>query len=182
MEVLFFPLAYMLWDENKSLSLREIFLRALPLVIIPTATLVFFVFSNFSMVNSLQGNWRASFVFPWENIWASVSLLINHEESIVDVMNLIVTLGFIAMLYAVWKKLPVEYLLYSLFMLITPLFRMNSTQPLVSMTRYVLVIFPVFIVFGIWGKNPWVNRVLLYVSALLQLYLSAQFFLWGWVA
>jgi hypothetical protein len=59
---------------------------------------------------------------------------------------------------------------------------MNSTQPLVSMTRYVLAVFPVFIVLGMWGKNPWVNRVILYTSILLQLYLSAQFILWGWVA
>jgi Gpi18-like mannosyltransferase len=180
--LLFVPLMYMLWGENKYLSIKEIFIRALPLSIIPLATLAFFGYSNFSTFNALQSAWHARFVFPWDNVWASISLLRSPDGSIIDVMNLSVTLGFIIMMFAVWKKLPLEYSFYSLLMLLTPLFRMNSTQPLVSMTRYVLVIFPVFIVFGMWGKNPWINRVILYISVLLQLYLSAQFFLWGWVA
>jgi hypothetical protein len=125
---------------------------------------------------------HAKFVLPWENVWATVSLLINGKGSIADALNLIVTLGLIAMMFAVWKKLPLEYTLYSLLMLVAPMVRMTTTQPLVSMTRYALVVFPVFIVLGMWGKNPWVNRAVIYVSILLQLYLSAQFILWGWVA
>ncbi|NUQ83889.1 MAG: hypothetical protein HUU11_04170 [Anaerolineales bacterium] len=179
--LLFFPLLYMIWNENKNPSPRNIFLRALPLVIIPAATLAFFIFSNFSMITALQGNWHASFVFPWANVWASITLLMSPDGGIIDTMNLIVTLGFIAMMFAIWKNLPVEYSLYSIVMLITPLFRMNATQPLVSMMRYALAIFPAFMVFGFWGENKWVNRVIVYLSLALQLYLSAQFILWGWV-
>jgi len=66
-------------------------------------------------------------------------------------------------------------------MFLAPLFRMTTTQPLVSMMRYALAIFPVFILWGVWGKNAWVNRAIIYPSLLLQLYLSAQFVMWGWV-
>lgn len=178
--LLVIPLAYMLWREKA--AWRELALRGLLLVLIPFATLSFLAFSNLSLLNTYQGTLNARFVFPWENIWAAVSVLLRGEGAIVDALNLIVTLGSIAMMLAVWRKLPFEYTLYAFVMLAAPLFRMTTLQPLVSMMRYAVVIFPIFIVLGMWGKNPWVNRLILYTSVLLQLYLSAQFILWGWVA
>ena len=180
--LLVFPLAYILWRETGVISLKKLTLRALPLVVIPFATLTFLGFSNLSLINTYQATLHATFVFPWENIWATISILLHGNGGIVDALNLIATLGLIGMMLPVWKKLPFEYTLYSLLMLIAPMLRMTTTQPLVSMTRYALAVFPVFIVLGMWGKNPWVNRVILYTSVLLQLYLSAQFILWGWVA
>jgi len=180
--LLVIPLAYMLWREFGSVSLKKLAVRALPLAIMPLATLAFLGFSSLSLINTYQGTLHAKFVFPWDNIRAAVSLLASGSGSIVDALNLIVTLGLIVIMFAIWKKLPFEYTLYSILMVLAPMLRMTTTQPLVSLTRYALVVFPVFIVLGIWGKNPWVNRVILYTSALLQLYLSAQFFLWGWVA
>ena len=180
--LLVIQLAYILWHEAKDLSLKKLAFRVLPLVIIPVATLAFLGFSSLSLINTYQGTLHAKFVFPWDNIWATISVLMSGDGSIVDALNLIVTIGLVAMIFPVWKKLPLEYTLYSLLMLIAPMLRMTTTQPLVSMTRYALAVFPVFIVLGMWGKNPWVNRVILYTSVLLQLYLSAQFILWGWVA
>ncbi|MBM3129824.1 MAG: hypothetical protein FJ009_14525 [Chloroflexi bacterium] len=46
---------------------------------------------------------------------------------------------------------------------------------------YALAIFPAFIVLGARGQNAWVNRAIVYLAFPLQLYLSAQFVLWGWV-
>ncbi|MBI3741402.1 MAG: hypothetical protein HY257_06565, partial [Chloroflexi bacterium] len=47
--------------------------------------------------------------------------------------------------------------------------------------RYVLVMFPVFLLWAKWGARAWVNRAMVYASFALQLFFSAQFFLWGWV-
>ncbi len=180
--LLVIPLAYMLWRDSAGMSLKKVTLRALPFALIPLATLGFLGFSSLSLLNTYQGTLHARFVFPWENVWATVSVLTNGKGSIVDALNLIVTLGLLGMMFPVWKKLPLEYTLLSLLMLLAPMLRMTTTQPLVSMTRYALAVFPVFIVLAMWGKNPWVNRLVLYSSVLLQLYLSAQFILWGWVA
>jgi hypothetical protein len=59
---------------------------------------------------------------------------------------------------------------------------MTTIQPLVSMSRYVLVLFPLFCLLAQWGEKPWVNRIIVYASFLAALYFSAQFFSWGWVA
>ena len=109
-------------------------------------------------------------------------MVLHGSASAVDVINLLVTVGLVAAMFTVWKKLPFEYTLHALLMFVAPMLRMTTTQPLVSMLRYELVKFPVFFVLGSWGRNPWVNRMILYLSFPLQLYLSAQFILWGWVA
>ncbi len=118
---------------------------------------------------------------PWDNLAASVALLASGQGSFVDALNLLATLGLGAMVFVTWRRLPREYGLYALAMLLAPLFRMTTTQPLVSTDRYALALFPIFALWGAWGKNPWVNRAVVYLSFPLQLYLSAQFVLWGWV-
>jgi hypothetical protein len=180
--ILVVPLAYLLWREIGIGSMKKLIVRVLPLGFIPLVTLTFISFSSFSMLNTYQGTWHARLAFPWEAIGATIALLLSGDGGIVDALNLVVTMGLIAMMFAVWKRLPLEYTFYSLPMLLIPLLRMNAIQPLVSMSRYALVVFPVFIVLGMWGKYPWANRIILYTSILLQLYLSAQFILWGWVA
>jgi hypothetical protein len=180
--LLVLPLGYMLWRESRGIPLNKWAVRALPLMLIPLSTVVFLAVTNLSLINTYQQTLHAQFVLPWENIMANISLLASGEGGFIDAFNLIVTIGLVVMMYFVWKKLPFEYTVYSLLMLLAPMMRMTTTQPLVSMSRYALAIFPMFIVFALWGRNVWVNRIIVYTSVLLQLYLSAQFFLWGWVA
>ncbi|MEE8568707.1 MAG: hypothetical protein V3S81_08850 [Anaerolineales bacterium] len=42
--------------------------------------------------------------------------------------------------------------------------KVGEIQPLLSVPRYVLAIFPAFIVLGQAGKNQWANRLILYLS------------------
>ena len=188
------PLAYMLWRQvqagakgsnpgaKTSLAVVDYILRSLPLLVIQSATIIFLAFTNLSLLNAYRGELHAKFVLPWDNVLASISLLMSGQGSFVDALNLIITFGLGVMMFVIWKKLPFEYTLYSLLMLVAPMLRMTTTQPLVSMSRYALAVFPMFIVWADWGQKPWVNRAIVYLSLPLQLYLSAQFFLWGWVA
>ena len=59
--------------------------------------------------------------------------------------------------------------------------RLGSPQPLVSMARYTLEVFPAFLLLAGWGASPRVNRLVLYLSLLGLLFFSAQFAMWGWV-
>ncbi len=179
------PLAYLVWAhaaERKFQITRAVWRASLPLLLLPLATLSFLLFSNLSLLESYEGELHARFVLPWENVWSDVVLILQQQASLVDVANLVVTVLFGAMLVLVWQRLPREYALYALVMFLAPLFRMTTTQPLVSMLRYVLVLFPVFMLWAGWGNNVWVNRAVVYVSFPLSLYFSAQFWLWGWVA
>jgi hypothetical protein len=183
--LLLVPLGWMLWQQYRASRATDRTLRfargGLLLLAIPFATFTFLVFTNLSLLNAYEGELHARFVLPWENIAALLNLLMSAQASFVDILNLVATAGAGVMIFALWKKLPGEYMFYSIAMWLAPLFRMTTTQPLVSMARYTLALFPMFMLLGLWGKNAWVNRAVVYLSFPLQLYLSAQFILWGWV-
>lgn len=177
--LLLVPLVWMWWQQNKSVNDSRFTLYVL--FLIPVATFIFLVFTNLSLLNSYVGELHARFVLPWDNIIASFALIVNGTASFIDISNLVATLGVGVMLMIVWQRVPREYALYALLMFLAPLFRMTETQPLVSMNRYVLVLFPMFMLLGRWGKNTWINRAVVYLSFPLQMYFVAQFVLWGWV-
>jgi hypothetical protein len=80
----------------------------------------------------------------------------------------------------VWRRLPRIYSLYYLTFLGLYLIRISEIETLLSVNRYVLVLFPAFIVMGAWGRNPVLHRIILYLSWIGLLYLSGQFAIWGW--
>jgi hypothetical protein len=81
----------------------------------------------------------------------------------------------------IWKKLPRIYGIYTVTLMLLYLSRIGSPQPLVSMARYVIEIFPAFLVLADWGRRPMIQRVILYLSWLGLLFFAAQFAIWGWV-
>ena len=80
-----------------------------------------------------------------------------------------------------FQKLPLEYGIYMALTMVILLVRRTTIEPLVSMTRYLLALFPAFMIWGRWGRNPWVHRGILYPSIALLIYLAGQFVIWGWV-
>lgn len=183
--LLIVPLAYAWWKaEGGAIHASRFTLRGsrgFTMLLIPMATIAFLALTNLSLLTSYEGRLHARFVWPWENVWAAMTLLARGQGSFIDALNLVATLGLGALLIPAWRKLPREYGLYALAMYLAPLFRMTTTQPLVSMARYALAVFPVFLLLGAWGTNAWVNRAVVYLSFPLQLFLSAQFIIWGWV-
>ncbi len=181
--LLIVPLGYLWWkwavSKNQKAEGRA--LAGVALLLIPLASGSFLALTNLSLLTAYEGQLHARFVMPWENVATSIALIANARASVIDILNLLAAILFGVMVMAVWKKLPREYGLYAVAMFLAPLFRMTTTQPLVSMLRYALVVFPVFMLWGVWGRNIWVNRAIVYLSFPLQLYLSAQFILWGWV-
>lgn len=84
--------------------------------------------------------------------------------------------------YFVFRRLNVTYGLYSIMLLLFMLLPVSEFKPLYSFSRYALAFFPTFMILAQAGKNPWINRAILYPSFILYLYFSGQYFIWGWVA
>jgi hypothetical protein len=130
----------------------------------------------------VESEWHAHLVPPWETYWYAIRILASGSFMFVDVLNWAVVTLFIILLISGWQKIPLEYNLYLVGSLFIMLIRIVETQPLISMSRYSLTLFPAFFVLGLTGENPWMRRIIAYSFILLNLYLSAQFFSWGWVA
>ena len=118
--------------------------------------------------------------WPGANIIRSFELLFQGQLMTGSVFDLLFTLMFLALAVPVYRCLPKIYSYYYLTMMLFYLMRMGpGTQPLLGMTRYVLILFPAFMVMAKWGKRPWVNRLIIYPSIVLLLFFSSIFTSWG---
>lgn len=100
-----------------------------------------------------------------------------------DTLELVCTLLFFGLaLIGLWK-LPLYMSVYLLPGLIVPLFQPSSVHVLMSMPRFGLTLFPLFVVLGVLlaGRN-WIARPLALVSTALLVLLTIQFSTWYWVS
>lgn len=119
--------------------------------------------------------------FPGWNVIEAAGRLVRGQLVEENLIELSFTILFIILTIFIWKKLPRIYGVYAATLMLLFLARIGSPQPLVSMARYVLEIFPAFLLLALWARKPWANRLILYSSWLGLLFFSAQFAIWGWV-
>jgi hypothetical protein len=92
-----------------------------------------------------QKEWGGAFRFPLEQLWNRLS------EGRMDVrFNAYITLIALAVLVLFYKKVDFSSWLYGAFVILIPL---SSSASAWSMSRYIVVAFPLFIIFARLAKN-----------------------------
>jgi len=178
--ILILPLLYFYFKRERQVRPT---LLAFFLIPLGTASFLFYQYSlGASLFDLYQSHLHAQFVLPWDNVIATAQKILSPEGTFINVVNLTMTFVFLAMAVISFRALPLAYSLYMALTIFLLLWRRTTAQPLVSMSRYVLTLFPAFIIWGRWGENPWVNRLIVYPSIALLIYLCGQFAIWGWVA
>lgn len=134
---------------------------------------------------------------PWEAIAASVAHMVEGVEYLagtrlgeeprsllgVEVLDLVSLLGFCALAVLVARRLPFMYSLYLWPNLAVLLTRTMVFSPLLSTGRYVLVLFPCFVVLAVLlAPRPRIAVPWLAASAVSQLVLLHYFVQWRFVA
>ena len=184
--VLVVPLLYM-YLRDRGLHPSRLRPDVLGPLIIPLGAVLFMAYQylvvgSAPLMSTYQTQLYAQFVWPWDNIIATCQGILSSEGSFIDVLNLSMAGVFLAMTVLSFRGLPREYGIYMAVTLCALMLRRTTIQPLVSMSRYVLVLFPAFMLWGQWGRNPRMQRLIVYPSVALLLYLCGQFAMWGWVA
>jgi hypothetical protein len=102
----------------------------------------------------------------------------QHDEMLV-VFLLAGTVAIVGVL----RTLPLAYGVYVIAALALPLSYPMSSQPLMSLPRFLVVLFPLSMWFAGWlAARPRVQRPAVVCSALLMAVFAAQFATWHWVA
>jgi hypothetical protein len=148
--------------ENWRQKLNAVFAMAL----VPAGLLIYMgylwiIFGNpwvFSIEQTLI--WHRSFALPWVGPIGAIKdvLTLDHSFFSRDLADVTFTLIPLTALVVGWKKLPLHYSLFSLVMGLFVLCEPNQFTPLMSVPRFMLVIFPIFILFALWSKdriNAW---------------------------
>lgn len=100
-----------------------------------------------------------------------------------DIINFAFAVTFLALSIASFWRLPLAYASYALVALLLPLSYPSSYVPLLSMPRFVLAAFPVFMLLALWGcEKRWVDRTVVVVSLVFLGLFTAKFVAWTWVA
>jgi hypothetical protein len=100
-----------------------------------------------------------------------------------NLMLLVFLLAAVPAVVGVLRKLPLAYGVYVLCALALPLSYPVTPQPLMSLPRFLVVLFPLSMWLAMWlTAHPRAQRPALVVSALSMAFFTAQFATWHWVA
>jgi hypothetical protein len=181
------------WPYRTSLHVhwRLLLNATLPLLLIPLGLLLYMIYLYIVMGDPLAfshweaATWGRHLTLPWMGITNDLHYLFSLTNNFTDnLMDLLFTLIPLIALLISWRRLPLHY---NLFSLVTMLFSLSNPRddfprPLSSSPRFMLVIFPVFLIFALWGQHPRIRSILMALSVSLFTINALLFLTHGWVA
>lgn len=180
--LLLLPLA---WEylSQKDFSLRKIKPSVLWLALVPAGLFIYmgYLYGDFSeplaFAKTQAAGWGHEFKLPWGSFGHDISFLMDQSELWV-IYELAATALLIGLIVAGIRKLPGSYTVYMVMSLMLPLTG-GTTK---SMSRYLLVVFPLFILMALYTKKRPVFITVSTVSIILLAMSTAAFVTGRWVA
>ena len=173
------------WSNLVAAPLR--FWRALlGLVLVPFGMFIYMVIlwvlrGDPLYFSHVQAHWNRHLAPPWTSVWRAVTLIAhptNAQAAAGQVMELAFTILMVAVLIAGLRSLRPSFWVYMALSILVPM----STASLMSMPRFALVLFPMFLVLALWGRRAWVNSAIVAFSLPLLGLFTVLFVNWYWVA
>jgi hypothetical protein len=137
---------------------------------------------------STQAEWNRAFSWPWDTVAngfrVALAVPFRYQEEDQSWFYLLTFLLFAALAVAGWARglLRAPHALYLTLGLLFPLFSATPHNPLLSLPRFALVLFPAFLLLARAGRRPWAHYLILTVSLLLLALYTIRFANWFWVA
>jgi hypothetical protein len=129
----------------------------------------------------VQSHWDRKLAPPWVAAIHAYKVIV-HAKSMVAISNQSIEIAFtvlmIAVLAAGIRRLRPSFTAYMLLSILIPM----STSSLMSMPRFALVLFPMFVILALWGGRSWVNNTIVAFSLPLLGLFTVLFANWYWVA
>ena len=129
-----------------------------------------------------QEYWGRIIQVPWQTFSDIVSLIREHTLPITSWINLVILI--IVMFITVWeiRYISTDLNIYQISSLTYLLFFTTLQEPLASLGRFCLIMFPLFIGMALWAYTPRRRLISVSISIFSQLLLSGIFVMWGFVS
>ena len=114
--------------------------------------------------------------------WTAVQSTDPIRAATINLENLAFLVLFVALTVLAWRRFGTPYGLFAAVSLAIPLSVPSERWPLLSIPRFGLTIFPLFLALASLGGRPRAHTAILAVSSLLLGVAVVQWALWQWVA
>jgi hypothetical protein len=114
--------------------------------------------------------------------WTAVQNTDPIRAATINLENLAFLVLFVVLTALAWRRFGAPYGLFAAISLAIPLSVPSERWPLLSIPRFGLTIFPLFLVLASLGGRPRAHTAILAVSSLLLGVAVVQWALWQWVA
>jgi hypothetical protein len=114
--------------------------------------------------------------------WSAVQDSDPDRVAAINLAQLAFLVLFAVLTVVAWRRFGAPYGLFAAVSLAIPLSVPSERWPLLSVQRFGLVVFPLFMALAVLGSRPRVHTGVVVVSAVLLGVVSAQWALWQWVA
>jgi hypothetical protein len=182
--VLVFPLAC-IYLRCFGLTKRALRLELLALAAAPIAVLGYNLYLAWCGLPSVQvgfaQQWHSIPAVPGTDLLIALRAFLTGELNFQRALSLGMIILFLVLTGMAFRRLPLEYGLYMVGILLYTLSRHDlAGRALLSVSRHMLVMFPGFMLLGEAGQRRWLHRLILYPSLALYLFLMGVFFMWGY--
>ncbi|MGC2273741.1 MAG: hypothetical protein WA555_09285 [Candidatus Sulfotelmatobacter sp.] len=127
------------------MAIRRRKIAALPALLVPLGSAGFPAYLHWTgqvaLASAYAEYWRTAMAAPWTTLWVSVQTLL-HTPNPILILNLVFLISVCVL--AGRSRLRIEYLVYSAAVVVLLLCK-ETTPPLQSMVRYLLIVFPAFV-------------------------------------
>lgn len=164
---------------HKKLNIRNWFVFLAPLGFILYCIYLWNMTGNPLYFVQAESHWHREVVFPGKAVLGGLFHLLNPNyilENFSGFLDIVFTIFAVVMVLKLIKKLPLDIVVFSIFSLCLPLF----SPTLLAMPRYILTIFPIFIMISL-VKNKYFKFAYQLIGTLLLAGFSILFIAGYWV-
>lgn len=137
----------------------------------------------------VQSFWGRHITWPWTGIYLAIKGIFGGKTlqlgSVLSMIDLVAALSAMVLWVYAWRqRLPWDWLVYWGVLLLIDISApvMQGTSPLLSMSRLVEILFPVYAALGILSENLSWRRFLHWSMPLLQAVFFVLYSTWHWIA
>ena len=168
---------------------REMLNVLLPMSLIPLALAcyMFYLWSHWHdpllFSHGEEHLWGRRLTLPWIGSTMAVYdlLFTTTGRDARNLTDLIFTIGPLAIIILGWKRLPLNYIVFSLAIAVFSLTYPWPGHALASAPRFLLVMFPVGVMLALWSKRPMVEKMFEMLWVTFFVINTLLFVLWNWV-
>ena len=135
--------------------------------------------------DGLEQGWHLRFAMPWEGIFGTLQLMALEPvglRAMSKFFDVLLALWALLLLAIGLRRLPFQYTLYALALLVPSLTKILDNNTLMSLSRYVLPIFPLFVLHDRVLISRGTRILVAAVFLTGQVLLAFMFYRWMWVA